>query len=372
MTALFAMLLLAQATPAPQGEIPAAASIHARKRVPSNLKAVEGHLVGSGSEVPADDVLDEMLDEFAADVARLGAGQVGPILLRRVRVSDNVNPAYAAVVEARLAAAVFRSANVALVRCVECNSTRSRVDGAEWVVTRGITTREEAQSIARKYGARSFLDVALDVRERPAPGMGMDIEMVRAEDSSIAFAETYRMDASQGLLYRGADRAQSREARLKELEDRLNQRPRWGAELEMGAMGFLGGKNDLWGATVRFNLVEQFGDDREFQAGLGAAGFFNFPGAPLSVAGGIVGALAQARVGPESLFGPKPWIGLDAGVMLTTTAAAPIFGATVRWLVGDRIALHLAVRYMVPITLPNSTQSYGGLSPDAGVGFQWN
>src|SRR5439155_1127446 len=115
--------------------------------------AVDRHLVGSGSEVPADDVLDEMLDEFAADVARLGAGQVGPILLRRVRVSDNVNPAYAAVVEARLAAAVFRSANVALVRCVECNSTRSRVDGAEWVVTRGITTREEAQSIARKYGA---------------------------------------------------------------------------------------------------------------------------------------------------------------------------------------------------------------------------
>ncbi|MFN2547815.1 MAG: hypothetical protein ABR567_10310 [Myxococcales bacterium] len=372
MTVLFAMLLLAQAAAPPQGEIPAAASIHARKRIPSNLKVVEGHLVGFGGEVVADDVLDEMLDEFAADVARLGAGQVGPILLRRVRVSDNVNPAYAAVVEAKLAAAVFRSANVALVRCVECNSTRSRVDGAEWVVTRGITTREEAQSIARKYGARSFLDVALDVRERPAPGMGMEVEMVRAEDSSIAFAETYRMDAAQGMLYRGADRAQSREARLKELEDRLNQRPRWGGALEFGAMGFISGGQNLWGATGRFNLVEQFGDDREFQAGLSAAGFFNFPGAPLSVQAGIVSALVQARAGRESLFVPKIWYGLDLGVLLTGSSASPIFGATVRWVVGERIALHFALRYMALVHIPNSTQSFGEIAPEAGVGFQWN
>ena len=372
MTALFAILLLADVAAAPQGEIPAAASIHSRKKLPENLKAVDGHFVGFGRELAADDVLDEMLDEFAADVARLGAAEVGPILLERVQLGGNINPAYAAVVESRLAAAVFRSANVALVRCVECNSTRSRVDGAEWVVSRGITTREEAQQMARKYGARTFLDVALEVREHPTPGMGMEVEMVRPQDSSIAFAETYRMDASQGLLYRGADRAQSREARLKELEDKLNQRPRWGGALEFGAIGFMGGSSNLWGATGRFNLVEEFGDDHEFQAGLTAAGFFNFPGAPLSVPSGIVGAMVQARTGHESVFVPKLWYGFDAGVMLTGSAASPIFGATARWVVGQRIALHLALRYMFTIDIPRTNQSYGGFSPEVGVGFQWN
>ncbi len=373
MTMLLALALLAQAaatpptTPEPQGEIPAAASLHARKRVSPNLQAVEGRLVSGSSEVLADDVVDEMLDEFAADVARLGAAQVGPILMERVRVSDNVNPAYAGVLEARLAAAIFRSANVALVRCVECTATRSRVDGGEWVVSRGLTTREEAQSVARKYGARSFLDVALTVREHPA-SMGMEVEMVRAQDSSIAFAETYRMDAAQGMLYRRADRAQSREEKLKELEDRLNHRPRWAPSLELGVMGLIGDQT-LWGGVARFQLMEEFGDDRNMQAGVSAGGFFN----TTYLTGGMASAAWQARVGRPNLYASQVWVGLDAGVFISSGASTvPIFGATMRWLVGERIAMHGALRYMAPLHVPNSSQSYGGLAPELGVGFVWN
>src|SRR4051794_34224924 len=199
-----AILLLAQATPPaePAAEMPAGASVYSRQRAGPRVKTVESQIVSPGRDVSADDVVDEMVDEFAADMARLGAAKVSPILMQRVRVSENMNPAYAQIFEARLAAAVFRAANVALVRCVECSATRSRVDGGEWVVTRGVTTREQAQEVARKYGARSFLDVSLTLRDRPA-SVAMDVEMVRAEDSSIAFAEAYRMDADNALLYRG-------------------------------------------------------------------------------------------------------------------------------------------------------------------------
>jgi hypothetical protein len=370
-TLLIGLLLLAQVVPAtpsdPQGELPPAAMIHARKRVSPDLRNVEGKLVGAGSLVLADDLVDEMVDEFAADVARLGAASVGPILIERIRVSDNVNPAYAAVLEARLVAAVFRAASIAVVRCLECSATRSRVDNGEWVVSRGLTTREDAQAVARKYGARSFLDVALNVTQQPA-SMGMDVEMVRTQDSSIAFAETYRMDSTQGMLYRGADRAQTREEKLKELQDRLNQRPRWAQSVEFGMMWILGGTSSLWGGVGRLQLVEQFGDDRDYQAGVNLAGFVNTS----NLSGAFVTGVVQARIGKSSLLLPQFWLGAEGGAFVTNAAAAPIAGVNLRWLVGQRIALHLSARYLGSLNVPNSTASYGGFSPEAGVSFVWN
>lgn len=375
MILLFGLLLLAQAAePAPRppatdppGELPPAAAIHARKRVSPDLRTVEGKLVGSGNRVLADDLVDEMVDEFAADVVRLGAAQVGPILIERIRLSDNVSPSYAAVLESRLVAAVVRAAGVAVVRCVECTATRSRVEQGEWIVTRGIITREDAQSIARKYGARSFLDVALNVSQEPA-AMGMDVEMVRAEDASIAFAETYRLDSTQGILYRGADRAQSREERLKELEDRLNQRPRWGTSVEFGMMWLLGGSQSFWGGVGRFQLVEQFGNDREFQAGVNLAGFLN----TTYLSGFFVTGVVQARIGPGVLLAPQVWLGVEGGAFAASSSTAPIIGANLKWKFGERIGMHFSMRYLWALNVPNSTASYGGASPELGVSFTWN
>jgi len=241
------------------------------------------------------------------------------------------------------------------------------VQNGEWVVSRGITTREQAQAIAQKYGARTFLDVALNVRERPG-SLGMEVEMVRAQDSSIAFAETYRMDANQGLLYRGADKAQSREERLKELQDRLNQRPRWSEALEFGVMGLVGGTVPVWGGVGRFQLSEEFGEDREYQAGVAGGGFLNTS----LLQGGMISAGVQWRVGNNSLFAPRFWLGLDGGVFITSAGSAPLVGGTVKWLVGQRFALHFALRYMGYLNVPGSTASYGGLAPETGVGFVWN
>ena len=369
---MFALcILLAQAAappPEPQGEIPAAASITARKRGDQPTR-LEASLATPGRDVHADDVVDEMVDEFAADVARLGAARISPILLQRVRVSANMNPEYAHIFEARLAAAVFKAANVALVRCVECSATRSRVEGAEWVVTRGVTTRDEARGVARKYGARTFLDVALTLRERPA-SVSMDVEMVRAEDSSIAFAEGYRLDADRAILYRGADRAQTREERLKELEDKLNQRPRYTAAFETGVMMVNASTSGaFWGGILRYRLTEKFGPDKQYEGGLALAGFIN----PDYLAGGVLGLMLQARLGDGNAYLPSFWLGGDAGVFMTGNAGnTPIAGATLRWQVGTRIALHGAIRYMIPFQLRGKGDSFGGVTPELGVGFVWN
>src|SRR5689334_10319723 len=273
-----ALLLAEAAAPPPevQGELPAAATARTRKKAESTRpNHLEGSLVTPGAEVSADDIVDEMVDELAADVARLGAAQISPVLLERVRVSANMNPEYAHIFEARLAAAMFKAANLALVRCLECTATRSRVEGTEWLVTRGLVTREDARAVARRYGARTFLDVALTLREQPA-SLSMDVEIVRADDSSIAFAEGYRMDAERAMLYRGADRAQSREERLKELEDKLDQRPRYVSALEGGVMMLKASISGLfWGGLLRYRLTERFGSDKQFEGGLAVAGFIN-------------------------------------------------------------------------------------------------
>jgi hypothetical protein len=302
-------------------------------------------------------------------VARLGAARISPMLIERMRVSENMNPAYVQVFEARLAAAVFRAANVALVRCLECTATRSRVDGTDWVVTRGVTTREEALKVARKYGARTFLDVALTLREQPA-SLSMDVEMVRAEDSSIAFAEAYRMDADNAMLYRGVDKTQKREDRLRELEDKLNQRPHYVTALEFGMMRVAADPGSaFWGGVARYRLTERFGSDRQFDAGLSLAGFLN----PDHLAGGILGVLFQGRLGDGNLWNSQFWLGLDAGVFLTGNAGnSPIAGATVRWQIGTRIGLHAAIRYMAPFQLHGQGDNFGGVTPELGAGFTWD
>ena len=100
-------LLFAQAVAPPQepqGELPAAAAIHARKKAEAaHPNRVEGTMVTPGHDVRADDIVDEMLDEFSVDIARLGAAHISPVLLDRVRVSANMNPEYAHIFEARLA-----------------------------------------------------------------------------------------------------------------------------------------------------------------------------------------------------------------------------------------------------------------------------
>src|SRR5207245_8962077 len=300
--------------------------------------------------------VEELADCVAADGARLGGAELSPFLVQRVRVSANMNPEYAHIFEARLASARFKAANRSLVRCVECTAIRSRVEGLEWVVTRGVITREDVRAIARKYGAHTLLDVALTLREVPA-SLSMDVEVVRTDDSSIAFAEGYRMDADRAMLYRGADRAQTREERLKELEDRLNQRRRYVSAIELGVMMVDGDRSGaFWGAVGRYRLAERFGDDKQFEGGLSLAGFVS----PNHLAGGILGVMLQARIGDGNAFLPSFWLGADGGVFLTGTAGnTRIAGGTSRWNIGTRIVLHGALCYIPSFQVRGHREAYG-------------
>jgi hypothetical protein len=340
-----------------------------QRKVPPRLQKapIEGYLAPEGEGVDANDVLDEMIEELAADVARLGT-RIGPILLERIRLSDNLNPDLAAIVEARIAASLGRAANVALVRCAECWATRGRLEHGAWVVSRGVNRREELVAVASKYSARTLLTVAVTLQDRPTV-LAMDVELVRADDSSIAFAEQYRMTPDTALLYRGVDRSQTRAERLKQLEDRINNKPRFGHAVEIGAM-YLPSNASVWGATGRYQLTEEFGEDGLFDAGLSLGGFLNSG----TLVGGLIGANLSMRVSPAQLAASEWRLTGGVGGLITGSSNTSYFSFGLRFRPAVRITLHAAASYVFPFTVNTTkppSQFGGSISPELGLGFSW-
>ena len=347
-------------------DLPEGSEIVARKRPEPPGAATDKYLAPNATLIDANDVLDEMLDQLAADVARLGPARVGPILLERVRLSDNLSPDFAPVLEARLAASVARATEVALLRCAECWATRGRVESGAWVVSRGVNRREEMTAVAQKYAARTLLTVALTLLDEPST-LAMDVELVRADDSSIAFAEQYRMNPETALLYRGVDRTQSRASRLKELQDRIDQRPRFNQTLDLGVMGLQTGGSVAWGAVGRYALTEQFGDDGVGEAGIEAGGYAN----TAIFSAGLFGGVVRLRVSPSQLFASDVRLVAHGGGVLTPGATSLYGGAGIRWKPAVRVSVFGMIDYIVPFQVRKDGPKYGELSPQFGVGFTW-
>jgi len=359
--------------PASQG--PAAEAVQARPQPKPRTPglAVEQELIQPVETVDANDVLDEMLDEFAADMAKLGSAHTSPVLLQRVRVSDNMNQDFAQVLEARMVASLEKASSVAVVRCFECFATKSRVENATWVVSRGITDREDLQRVAAKYGAKMLLSAVLTLYTNPN-SLALDVELVKADDGSIAFAEGYRVHPQTAQLYRSADRAQKREARLKDLEDRINQRPQFGTGVFLGAMLIPSDSpsGPVVGAYANVRVFEKFGMDREWWLGLNAGGFTN----PNRISALVLGVSAQRQITPDDVYLPSCHLGGQAGYMVTvapdgTTVGTPTIGGIGECIFAHRFAVHGGLHIVIPFQLGTTGFGYGGVAPEGGAAILW-
>jgi hypothetical protein len=350
----------------PPPDVPEGSDIQARKRPEAPGAATEKFLAPSGGTIDANDILDEMLDELAADVAKLGPLRIGPILLERVRLSDNLNPDFAPVLEARLAASVARTTEVALLRCAECWATRGRLESGAWVVSRGVNRKEEIAAVAQKYAARTLLTVALTLVEEPST-LAMDVELVRADDSSIAFAEQYRMNPDTALLYRGVDRTQSRFKRLKELQDRIDQRPRFSHAVDFGVMGLSSSGSLSWGALGKYALTEQFGENGAGEAGIEAGGYVNTS----TFSAGLFGGVLRLRLGDAQIFSSEVRLVAHAGAVLTAGATSFYGGAGLRLKPAVRVTVFTMLDYVAPFQVRTNGPRYGEFAPQLGLGFTW-
>jgi hypothetical protein len=358
-------------TPPRDDEIPAGASIYAKPKPPVRLESREGRLVRPGDEVDANDALDEIIDEFAADVARLGANRVSPILLERVQVSENMNPEFASILEARMVSAIYRAVNVRVVRCFECYATHAEVENGTWVVRRGISRREDLQALAKKYNAQVVLKASLTLYTAPN-SFAFDVELVRADDSSIFFAEGYRVHPHTAMLYRSADKMQSREVRLKDLEDRINARPHFNHAFHLGATlipteGHPDGP--IWAAYTAYRFSEAFGEARTWRAGVTLAGILN----PTRMVGGVISGTLLSRLNPENVYSINCFGGGSVGFLITGVQGnSPMLNAQAECVLAHRVTLQGSLGYLVPFkSSAQSNYTVGGVTPQAGVAFTW-
>jgi hypothetical protein len=372
-----------EAWPLPAGatlEIPADSAVYRAKKVPPRKGDPRERYLRRGGDVSAFDALDEIVDEVAADVAHLGASRISPILVERIQLGGNLDPSLAGILEARLVAALARAADAKLVRCLECETTRAQVVDAAWVVSRGITRQEQARELARAYGARTFLRAALTASFANPAELALDLEIVRAEDGAIAYAESYRFGGDQALLWRGADRAQAREERLRELEDLLNRRPVWGFSAVGGVMVIpADGMDTVQAPYGALRIDERFGEGRRHRVSFMGGGISHE-----NASGGLVQAGLATRVSEHNVWSQTVELGASAGAFLGGgLGTSPLFAAHLDWRFGVRMGLQAMLGYLKPFKLgavpqPEPGQpvvdtrpELGGVFLEAGVSFSW-
>ncbi len=367
----------AEGAPEPH-EMPVRMGLRPRREKHPGQRYTEQMVFGPTQNINASDALDEMLDELAADIAMLGAAQVSPILLDHVGVSSNLNPEFSRILQSRLVAALHRVANVAVQRCYECDSTVARVENAEWVVSRGIVAKSDLVAYARQYNSRVVLTADLSLHENPN-GMALDIQLVRADDAAIVFAEQYRFRPEDGLLYRTADRAQSREARLKDLEDRLANRPHFKHSAVLGVTNIRASnhpRGDFAASVISYRLLEAFGVEREWRFGISGSYLLN----PTRLVGLVPQAIIGRRVTMDSLYLPNChvlgsfgyFITLDTQAGLQNTRGAPQFALAGECMMVHRFSVNLQLAFFPEFPLTEGGYNVGGgVIPTAGVSYSW-
>lgn len=357
--------------------MPTRIRLRPRKNPTPNERYTEQMVFGPVERVNASDAIDEILDELAADVAFLGAAQVSPVLIDHVGVSQNMNPEFARILQSRIVSVLHRVAEVDVQRCYECEATIARVEQAEWVVSRGLVNRADFVAVAKQYRSKVVLSADLTLHENPT-ALSLDVQMVRAADAAIVFAEQYRFRAEDGLLYRTADRAQSREARLKDLEDRLADRPHYSNSAIAGVVHVpspdhpLGG---ITGSSVSYQLLESFGVDREWRYGLSGTWILN----PTRLVAIVPAALFGRRFTPDSLYFPRCYALATLGYFMTLEVpqglngvrGAPQLGVSAQCTVVHRLGLSAQVVAVPTFPLTDGGYSVGGLVPSMGVSYSW-
>jgi hypothetical protein len=184
------------------------------------------------------------------------------------------------------------------------------------------------------------------------------------------------MNPDTALLYRGVDRTQSRFARLKELQDRIDQRPRFSHAIEFGAMGIpVNGAGLGWGGVARYSLTEQFGEAGVGEAGIEGGGYFT----TTTYSAGLIGGLLRVRVSPTQLFGSEWRLVFHTGGLLTSGATSFYAGAGVRVKPAVRLTIFALIDYVGSFDIRKTTSNGvpllttygGGVAPQLGLGFTW-
>lgn len=353
---------------------PALPETRSLRSEPAPGEALAKLLRETRGEVELSEVLDEVLADAVARLQTFNPRSVAPLALRQVAVGSNIRSSFAAEVRSRVWTTLRSGTELRVVRCLECEATRSRVEGDQIVITRGVTSLEALRALGEKLGVRAFLDVRFGFE--PEEGLlELDFILFRSTNGEILWAETYRADDSTPMLLRSSDAPQTREGRLADLEALLEGRPVFGYAATAGIMLMPYDDpvdGDIFGATAGFRLFERFGTDRKILFGLDLMGFVNFE----LLSGAVVSAAAWWIPLPSDLVSPELRVGGKAGAFIAGTEGnTTVFQLGAELLLRYRFGLYAYATYVLEAAYAgpngNAQAKLGGLGTSVGLSFNW-
>lgn len=325
------------------------------------------NLADTTGEITLGELIDEILADVTAELALLPPNQVSPMAIRQVALGSNVKPAFAKQLKAAIVSAVHTGTRLRLRHCVECAATRTRIEGDEWVVTRGIVTTEELRDVGRRLGVRAFLDVSFGF-DPESSVVEIHFELIRASDALILWAETFRADETTPLLLRSSDAPVRRDQRLRDLQLLLEGRPFFGYAVSTGfaLIPYDAPDGDITGATVGFRVYERFGRDRRVMFGLDVLGFLNTE----RLAGAFLSAGAWWVPLPPTFIFPELRLGGKAGAFIAGSEGnAAAFQLGGEALLRYRFGVYAYAMFMTTSNFQG--RDLGGLGVNTGLSFNW-
>ncbi len=325
-------------------------------------------------EVGLAQIVDEVLADVMAELDRFQPRKVSPMAIRQVTLGANIKPKFSRKLRNKIIAQTHSGTRVRILRCIECEATRTRLIDGQWILTKGLVNTEELRSVGERIGVQTFLDVSFGFD--PESGtVEMDFQLIRAEDAQVIWAESFRADESTPMLLRSTEAPMRRKDRLRDLEMLLEGRPYYGSVASAGFMLLPYNDpidGDITGATAGYRLYERFGEDRQVMFGLDIMGFLNTE----RLSGAIVSAGSWWVPFRPDLVNPELRLGAKAGAFVAGTEGnAAIFQLGAEVLLRYRFGLYGYVLFMTESAYPgpnrNDQAQLGGLGFSLGLSFNW-
>jgi len=268
------------------------------------------------------ELVDDIMDEIARQLAREDPNMVSPMAIKLIRLSSNLRPEFARTLETRLIARLTNATNVKMNVCTECTAMRSRVEDGNWILTLGAVNTDDLRRIGAKSGVKTFMEV--DFTYSPSSNVvWMSAVIYRASDGGVVWSDAYRSDATMAALLRTGNRIPTRAERAAELESKINARPNYGYALSLGVaqIGYAGATGDIAGAQASLRFHEKFGENQSSLFGMTAGIFTTGPPStdkmPQALNSILLGAYYSYDLSPPNLNRPEVWIYGEGGGMFS-------------------------------------------------------
>lgn len=325
-------------------------------------------MVATTGEVTLAELIDEILSDVIAELAARPKQWFSPLAIRQVSLGANVVPSFARKLKSTITSHIHAGTDVRVVRCLECDATRTRIEDGKWTITRGLIDTRELREVANKIGAKSFMDVSFGFD--PESGvLEMDFAVVRASDSLVLWADSFRADETTPLLQRSSEAPIRRKDRLRDLEMLLEGRPYYGYVATAGFMILPYDdpvQGDITGATAGYRIYERFGLDRRVMFGLDITGFLN----TTRLAGAVISAGSWWVPIRPDLTNPELRLGAKAGAFIAGSEGnAAMFQLGAELLLRYRFGLFGYVMFMT--TSQFLGRDLGGVGFATGISFNW-